>query len=171
MKYLKSFNENLSNEILIQIGDYIITQNDIDTKYKKSIINHYGEFTEETINKTLYHLRDLEGLYESGGSIYRAIWLEDIKDFNKEKFGPHWVLYPDDINTIVYLFSGYPEYKGSTYVITAYAPPKTISAPYDYFANIEENEVLIEDTSKIEFIKIQTINDFRKEKCWGYSRL
>jgi hypothetical protein len=30
---------------------------------------------------------------------------------------------------------------------------------------------VFEDTSKIEFIKIQGIDDFRKEKSWYHSRL
>lgn len=40
-----------------------------------------------------------------------------------------------------------------------------------YTKYIEENEVLIEDTSKIKFVKIQGIDDFRKEKDWYHSRL
>lgn len=171
MKYIYTYKVFEKKDVLVKIGDYIITHDDIYTKYRDKISKHFGEFTEETVDQTLYHLCDLERLYKNGGTVYRVIWLEDIKDFNKDEFGPHWVLHPDDINTIIYLFSGYPEYKGSPYVITAYAPPKTISAPYDYFSNIEENEVLIQDTSKIKFIKIQGIDDFRKEKDWYHSRL
>ena len=146
----------LKENILVKIGDFILTKDDLDSKYKDKIIKHFGEYNEDTVNNSLWNLYDIENLYNNGGYIYRVIWLKNEKDFNINNLGNHWLSNKGDIDNIISLFTLRDNVKGYPYYIKAYTPPKNVSIPYDYFNNIEENEVLVINDkllSKIELIK------------------
>ena len=146
----------LKENVLVKIGDFILTKDDLDSKYKDKIIKHFGEYNEDTINNSLWNLYDIENLYNNGGYIYRVIWLKNEKDFNINNLGNHWLSNKGDIDNIISLFTLRDNVKGYPYYIKAYTPPKNVSIPYDYFNNIEENEVLVINDkllSKIELIK------------------
>jgi hypothetical protein len=146
----------LKENVLVKIGDFILTKDDLDSKYKDKIIKHFGEYNEDTINNSLWTLYDIENLYNNGGYIYRVIWLKNEKDFNINNLGNHWLSNKGDIDNIISLFTLRDNVKGYPYYIKAYTPPKNVSIPYDYFNNIEENEVLVINDkllSKIELIK------------------
>jgi len=105
----------------------------------------------------LWNLYDIEKLYNNGGYIYRVIWLKDEKKFNINNLGDHWLSNKSDVDNIVSLFTLRDEPKGNPYYIKAYTPPKNVSVPYDYFNNIEENEVLVVNDkllSEVELIKV-----------------
>jgi len=146
----------LKENVLVNIGDFILTKGDLDSKYKDKIIKHFGEYNEDTINNSLWTLYDIENLYNNGGYIYRVIWLKNEKDFNINNLGNHWLSNKGDIDNIISLFTLRDNVKGYPYYIKAYTPPKNVSIPYDYFNNLEENEVLVINDkllSKIELIK------------------
>ena len=148
----------LKESVLIKIGDFILTKNDLDSKYKDKIIKHFGEYNDDTINNSLWTLYDIENLYNNGGYIYRVIWLKHEKDFDKNKLGNHWLSNKGDIQNIVDLFTLRDDVKGNPYYIKAYTPPKNVSIPYDYFNNLEENEVLVINDKILKNIEIFKIN-------------
>lgn len=59
----------LKESVLIKIGDFILTKNDLDSKYKDKIIKHFGEYNDDIINNSLWTLYDIENLYNNGGYI------------------------------------------------------------------------------------------------------
>jgi hypothetical protein len=156
-EHINTFKKFLLKEnVLVKIGDFILTKDDLDSKYKDKITKHFGEYNEDTINNSLWTLYDIENLYNNGGYIYRVIWLKNEKDFNINNLGNHWLSNKSDIDNIISLFTLRDNVKGHPYYIKAYTPPKNVSIPYDYFNNIEENEVLVINDkllSKIELIK------------------
>lgn len=133
----------LKEQVLVKIGDFILTKSDLDTKYREKISKHFGEYTDRTIDKALYTLHDIEDLYNKGGYIYRVIWLEKGVKLDVNNLGDHWLSNEGDIDNIVNLFSRRDGLKGEPHYIKAYTPPKNVIIPYDYFSNLEENEVLV----------------------------
>lgn len=152
MRFIKLF-EEFENDTVVSFGDYVLTKHDLDTKYRQKIIDYYGDYTEDTIIEATYTLKNIEYLYNNGGGLYRAIWLKDINEFNKNKLGKHWVFNKGDIDNIVQIFRNY-DYDGDIYVIEAKTPPHNVSIPHDYWNCLDENEILVVDDKKLEFIKI-----------------
>lgn len=153
----------LRENVLVKIGDFILTKNDLDSKYKDKIIKHFGEYNDDTINNSLWTLYDIENLYNNGGYIYRVIWLKNINEFDKNNLGNHWLSNQGDIGNIVDLFTLRDDalrddIKKEPYYIKAYTPPKNVSIPYDYFNNLEENEVLVINDKILKNIEIFKIN-------------
>lgn len=154
-KYVDSFNSfSLRENVLVKIGDFVLSKKDLDTKYKSKIVKHFGEYNDDSINNSLWTLYDIQKLYNDGGYIYRVVWLENESDFDKEKLGSHWLSNKGDVENIVYLFSMRDNTKGEPYYIKAYTPPKNVSVPHDYFNNLEENEVLVIDDTKLTSIEL-----------------
>jgi len=137
-----------SDEILIKFGDYTLTKNDLDTKYKDKITKHYGRYD---IDSALYTLYDTEKIYNNGGWLYRAIWLDDEKDFNKENLGYHWCSNEYDIDNIFQLFYMYNKdlHHQKCFIIKSYTPPKNVTIASDYWNNLEENEIEVIDPKKL----------------------
>jgi hypothetical protein len=148
----------LRENALVKIGDFILTKNDLDSKYKDKITKHFGEYNDDTINSSLWTLYDIENLYNNGGHIYRVIWLKNKNDFDKNNLGNHWLSNQGDIGNIVDLFTFRDDIDGDPYYIKAYTPPKNVSIPHDYFNNLEENEVLVINDKILKNIEIFKIN-------------
>lgn len=158
-EHIDNFKKSLLREnVLVKIGDFILTKNELDTKYKDKIIKHFGDYNNDTINSSLLTLYDIENLYNNGGYIYRVIWLKNKNEFDKNNLGSHWLLNKGDINIIVDLFKLRHDIKGEPYYIKAYTPPKNVSIPYDYFNNLEENEVLVINEKILKNVEIIKIN-------------
>lgn len=152
-KYEQFINDS---EVLVKIGDFILTRNDL-MKYKDKITKHYGEFTEETIENSLWTLYTISRYYDKGGILYRAVWLKDIGDLNKDELGYHWVEDMNDVNNIIEIFNLYGDNKklGDPYIIKAETPPNNVKIPHDYFNNLEENEILVIDPKLLKLIEIK----------------
>lgn len=141
---------------IIKIGNFVITQNDLDTKYRSKIVQHYGEYTEDTIQNALWTLYDIQRLHKNGGYIYRVIWLKNEEDFDINKLGHHWVANKSDAENIAELFTWRDEPEGKPYYIKAYTPPMNVTVANDYFNNLDENEVLVVDDKKLTEVTIQS---------------
>jgi len=158
MKKINTYNEFLNenkSEILVQIGDYVLTQHDLETKHKSQIESYYGDFTEDTINNALWTLYDIQQLYDKGGIIYRIIFLNEGEELNEDNLGHHWLPDKGDTDNIVDIWRWRDDMKGTPYVITANTPPKNVTIADDYFANLEEHEVLVKDPKKLELISFE----------------
>ena len=133
---------------LIKFGDYILTKNDLDTKYKDKITMHFGYYN---IDSALYTLYDTETIYNNGGWLYRVIWLDDKKDFNKDDLGHHWVTDEYDIENITQIFSMYDRTlrDKKCFIIKSYTPPKNVTIASDYWNNLEEHEIEVIDPKKL----------------------
>lgn len=154
--YMNESGNNTSKEnVLINIGGFKLTKHDLDTKYRDKISKHFGDYNEDTIEKSLWTLYDAENLYKNGGVIYRVIWLKHKKYFDINNLGNHWLANKGDIENIIDLFATIRDnYEGDPYYIKAYTPPKNVSIPYDYFNNLEENEILVIDDKLLENIEL-----------------
>ena len=158
MVYVKLFEEYINDaEIIVKIGDYVLTRKDIETKYKDKISKYYGEYTEDTIIEATWTLNDIANFYDNGGELYRVVWLENINDFDSKELGHHWVSCRSDVENIVDIFNTYRESTdtGEPYVIKSYTPPNNVSVPYDYWNNLDEHEILVVDDKKLVFVEIQ----------------
>jgi len=154
---VKTYEQYINDsEVLVKIGDFILTMNDL-MKHKNKITKHYGEFTEDTIEKSLWTLYTISRYYNNGGTLYRAVWLKDINDLNKEDLGYHWVEDISDVNNIIEIFNLHGDYKklGEPYIIKAETPPNNVKIPNDYFNNLEENEILVINPKLLKLIEIK----------------
>lgn len=143
---------------LIQIGDFVLTQNDLDTKYRDKIAQYYGEYTEDTIQNALWTLYDIQRLHKNGGYIYRVIWLKNEEDFDINKLGHHWVANKSDAENIAELFTWRDEPEGKPYFIKAYTPPENVTIANDYFNNLDEQEVLVINPTILENVELFKFN-------------
>lgn len=158
MKFIKLF-EDFDNEIVVSFGDYVLTKHDLDTKYRQKIKDYYGKYNDDTIINATWTLRDIANIYDNGGDLMRAVWLKDINDFNVNEMGFHYVIDKNDLDNIIYIFKEYvaddEDYIGKEpYVIEVHTPPHNVNIPSDYWNNLDEHEIMVEDDKKLKFIKI-----------------
>lgn len=151
------FNEFLNeNKVLVKIGDYNFTEKDL-LNHKNDIINYYGDFNQDNITNALWNLHTISNIYDNGGELYRVIWLDDINSFNKDNIGNHFVSDNGKIDDIVELFTlhNYYDSKLEPYVIKVHTPPKNVKIPFEYFKNLDEEEVLVINPKLLEIISIK----------------
>ena len=152
-----NFNELLNeNKVLVSIGDYNFTENDLEN-HKNDIINYYGDFSEDHITNALWNLYTISNIYDKGGILYRVIWLDDINSFNKDEIGYHFISDSGQIDTIVEIFTRYNYYgkELEPYVIEVHTPPKNVKIPFEYFKNLDEEEVLVINPKLLKIISIK----------------
>ena len=157
IKYKDFLNE--SNKTLFTIGDYKFTENEL-LKHKDSIVNWYGDFSQDSIDRALWTLYSVSKYYDEGGVLYRVVWLDDITDFDEKNIGSHFVEDKGQIYNIVEHFENHNYYDKNKepYLITVKTPPKNVKIADDYFNNLNEEEIMVIDQTKLELISIEKYN-------------
>ena len=86
-KFNNFINESINK--LISEKDY--------KEYLLKLINNYGnkKRAKESLDDYLY---DINNLQSNGGTLYRLVFLENIKDLRTDDLGEYWTVYKDDIS-------------------------------------------------------------------------
>lgn len=135
-------------ESIDEFTNKMISQNDYDEALSK-LTDNYGD--EDTAKERLdWYLEDVSNLQINGGTLYRLVFLNNIKDLRTDDLGEYWTVYKEDISRFYYNI--YVEDEDmKPYLITANFEPNSIDVnmsllqfsdiPDEYEVNITKQPI------------------------------
>lgn len=135
-------------ESIDEFTNKIISQNDYDEALSK-LTDNYGD--EDTAKERLdWYLEDISNLQINGGTLYRLVFLNNIKDLRTDDLGEYWTVYKEDISRFYHNI--YVEDEDmKPYLITANFEPNSIDVnmsllqfsdiPDEYEVNITKQPI------------------------------
>lgn len=135
-------------ESIDEFTNKMISQNDYDEALSK-LTDNYGD--EDTAKERLdWYLEDISNLQINGGTLYRLVFLNNIKDLRTDDLGEYWTVYKEDISRFYHNI--YVEDEDmKPYLITANFEPNSIDVnmsllqfsdiPDEYEVNITKQPI------------------------------
>lgn len=135
-------------ESIDEFTNKIISQNDYDEALSK-LTDNYGD--EDTAKERLdWYLEDISNLQINGGTLYRLVFLNNIKDLRTDDLGEYWTVYKEDISRFYHNIYVEDEHM-KPYLITANFEPNSIDVnmsllqfsdiPDEYEVNITKQPI------------------------------